>query len=106
MHTAIHSVKPENIATFLGQKLHGNYEGEICIRFNKRILGTRIKHQMGAVSIKMYDKSGNVLRIETMVNDVSQFKHSREVQQRDGTVTQKVAPMKKNIYSLFRSVTS
>ncbi len=101
IYTAIHSVKPENIATFLGQKLHGNYEGEIGNRFNKRILGTRIKHQMGAVSIKMYDKFGYVLRIETTVNDVSQFKHSREVQQRDGTVTQKLAPMKKNIYSLY-----
>lgn len=101
VHTAIHSVKPENIATFLGQKLHGNYEGEMGNRFNKRILGTRIKHHMGAVSIKMYDKFGYVLRIETTVNDVSQFKHSREVQQRDGTVTQKVAPMKKNIYSLY-----
>jgi len=101
VHTAIHSVKPENIATFLGQKLHGNYEGEIGNRFNKRILGTRIKHQMGAVSIKMYDKFGYVLRIETTTNDVSQFKHSREVQQRDGTVIQKVAPMKKTIYSLY-----
>jgi hypothetical protein len=69
--------------------------------FNKRILGTRIKHHLGAVSIKMYDKFGSVLRIETTVNDVSQFKVSREVQQRDGTSIQKVAPMKKNIYSLF-----
>jgi hypothetical protein len=49
----------------------------------------------------MYDKFGSVLRIETTVNDVSQFKISRDVQQRDGTVIQKVAPMKKNIYSLF-----
>jgi len=102
IHTAIHSVKPENIATFLGQKLHGNYEGEMGTRFNKRILGTRIKHQMGAVSIKMYDKFGTVLRIETTVNDVSQFKYPREVQHRDGTVEYKNAPMKKNIYSLYQ----
>jgi len=101
VHTAIHSVKPENIATFLGQKLHGNYEGEMGNNFNKRILGTRIKHHMGAVNIKMYDKFGYVLRIETTVNNVSQFKHRREVQKRDGTVTRKVAPMKKNIYSLY-----
>jgi len=101
VHTAIHSVKPDNIATFLGTKLHWKYEGEMGNRFNNRILGTRIKHHMGAVSIKMYDKFGSVLRIETTVNDVSQFKISRDVQQRDGTVIQKVAPMKKNIYSLF-----
>jgi len=101
IHTAIHSVKPENIATFLGQKFHGNYQGEMGTRFNKRILGTRIKHQMGAVSIKMYDKFGTVLRIETTVNNVSQFKYAREVQRRDGTKEYKNAPMKKNIYSLF-----
>ncbi|MGI6448857.1 MAG: MarR family transcriptional regulator [Desulfitobacteriia bacterium] len=101
VHTAIHSVKPDNIATFLGAKLHWKYEGEMGNQFNQRILGTRIKHHMGAVSIKMYDKFGSVLRIETTANDVSQFKISRDVQHRDGTVTQRVAPMKKNIYSLF-----
>jgi hypothetical protein len=101
IRTAIHSVKPENIASFLGQKLHGNYQGEIGNNFNTRILGTRIKHHMGAVSIKMYDKFGIILRIETTANDVSQFKHYREVQQRDGSKVEKLAKMKKNIYSLY-----
>ena len=101
VRTAIHSVKPENIASFLGQKLHLNYQGEMGNNFNTRILGTRIKHQMGAVSIKMYDKHGIVLRIETTVNDVSQFKHYREVSHRDGTKEHKIAPVKKTIYSLY-----
>ncbi|MGA2109403.1 MAG: hypothetical protein ABSH25_17395 [Syntrophorhabdales bacterium] len=39
--------------------------------FETRIFGTRIKHHMGALSIKMYDKFGIILRIETTVNDVS-----------------------------------
>lgn len=99
--TAIHSVNPENIATFLGKKLHLNYQGEMGNNFNTRIQGTRIKHQMGAVSIKMYDKFGIILRIETSSNDVSQFQHYREVQHRNGEVTKKIASMKKNIYSLF-----
>ena len=60
--------------------------------FETRILGTRIKHQMGALSIRMYDKFGIILRIETTVNDVSQFKRLRDVQ---GQL--KNAPMKKNI---------
>jgi hypothetical protein len=50
VRTAIHSVKPDNIASFLGHKLHPNYQGEMGNNFNTRILGTRIKHQMGAVS--------------------------------------------------------
>lgn len=68
--------------------------------FNTRIEGTRIKHSMGAVSIKMYDKFGLILRIETTVNDVSFFKHYRQVEHRDGTQSKKMAAMKKGIYSL------
>jgi len=98
--TAIHSVKPENIATFLGKKLHESYEGEMGNNFNTRIQGTRIKHTMGPVSIKMYDKFGLILRIETTVNDVSFFKHYRLVQHRDGSESKKLAQMKKGIYSL------
>ena len=48
----------------------------------------------------MYDKFGLILRIETTVNDVSFFKHYREVEQRNGTKVQKNAPMKKGIYNL------
>jgi len=68
--------------------------------FNTRIEGTRIKHSMGPVSIKMYDKLDLVLRIETTVNNVSFFKHYRKVEHRDGTESRKLAPMKKGIYSL------
>lgn len=32
VNTAIHSVKPDNIATFLGQKLHWNYKVEVSKR--------------------------------------------------------------------------
>ena len=100
VRTAIHSVKPENIATFLGRKLHGNYCGEMGNDFHTRVEGTRIKHHMGQVAIKMYDKHGLALRIETTANDLSFFKHRREVQRRDGSSQMKVAPLKKSIYSL------
>lgn len=97
---AIHSVKPENIITFFGKKMHGKYEGEIGNNYHVRLEGSRIKHSMGKVSIKMYDKFAHILRIETTVNDVTFFKHYREVIHRDGSATQKEASMKKNIYSL------
>ncbi len=98
--TAIHTVKPDNIATFLGRKLSTQYEGEMGNRFNIRIEGTRIKHTMGPVSLKLYDKFGLILRIETTVNDLTFFKHYREVEHRDGTRETKWAPMQKTIYSL------
>ena len=55
---------------------------------------------MGKVSIKMYDKFGLILRIETVVNDVSFFKHYREVVHRNGTTEKKYAHMRKGIYNL------
>jgi len=100
LETLTHAVKPADIATFLGHKLNGNYQGEMGNRFNKRWLGTRIKHQMGPVSVKMYDKFRFILRIETTVNNISFFKHYRTVQHRDGTSTMRWAPMKKTIHSL------
>jgi hypothetical protein len=98
--TAIHTVKPDNIATFLGRKLNGNYQDEMGNRFNTRIEGTRLKHTMGPVSIKMYDKFRLILRIETTVVNVSFFKHYREVEHKDGTGSMAWAEMKKSIYSL------
>jgi DNA-binding MarR family transcriptional regulator len=98
--TAIHTVKPENIATFLGHKLDPRYQGEVGNNYNVRIEGSRIKHTMGSVSIKMYDKFSKILRIETTSNDISFFKHFREVVHRDGTTSHEMAPLKKNIYSL------
>lgn len=101
VRTAIHTVKPEDIATFLGRKLEPQYQDEMGNRFNVRIEGSRIRHTMGPVSLKMYDKHGLILRIETTVNNPSFFKHYREVVQRDGSKVQKIAQVKKNIYSLY-----
>ena len=71
--TAIHTVKPDNIATFPGQKLDPRYQGEMGNNYHVRMEGTRIKHTMGGVSIKMYDKFSKILRIETTCNDISFF---------------------------------
>jgi len=99
-HTAIHAVKPDHVATFLGRKLTDAYAGELGNNFSTRIEGTRIKHHMGPASIKMYDKFGLILRVETTANDVSFFKHHRRVEQKDGTTAFKLAPVRKTIYSL------
>jgi hypothetical protein len=55
---------------------------------------------MGPVSLKLYDKFGLILRIETTVNDLAFFRHYREVEHRDGSREVKWASMQKTIYSL------
>lgn len=98
--TAIHAVKPDHVATFLGRKLDGRFKDELGNQFQTRIQGTCIHHHMGPASIKLYDKFGLILRIETTVNDLTFFRNHRTVEHRDGTSESKVAPMRKNIYSL------
>lgn len=100
LETLITTTKPSDIATFLGRKVHGNFQGEMGNRLNTRQEGTRIRHQMGPVSIKMYDKFGFILRIETTVNNVNFFRHQRPVHHRDGTTSTRMAPMKKALTSL------
>ena len=95
------SVMPEDIMSFLGKKLKGPQAGRIDTSMKKTYLGYRIKHRNGNLSIKVYNKSGNVLRIEITINNVSEFKIYRDVERRDGqTKEKKWAPMKKSIYSL------
>ncbi len=100
VRTAIHAVKPDHVATFLGRKLTGHYADDLGNDFHTRVEGTRLKHHMGPVAIKLYDKQALGLRIETTVNDVSFFRHHRRVEHRDGTTETKLAPMQKTIYSL------
>ena len=95
------SVKAEQIATFLGRKITPQLAQEIGNQFSTRIEGTCIKHRFGKCLIKMYDKFGIILRIETTTNDVSSFKHHRKVGHQQGPSTFERAPVKKTIYSLF-----
>jgi hypothetical protein len=95
------SVKAEQIATFLGRQTTPQLAQELGSQFSTRIEGTCIKHRFGDASIKMYDKFGQILRIETTTNDVSFFKHHRKVEHRQGPPTRELAPVKKSIYSLI-----
>jgi hypothetical protein len=97
---AVLSVKAEQIASFLGRQITPLLAQEVGSQFSTRIEGTCIKHRFASSSIKMYDKFGCVLRIETTTNDVSFFKHHRKVEHRQGPSSRALAPVKKTIYSL------
>jgi hypothetical protein len=97
---AILTVKAEHVASFLGHKITAQLAQEIGSQFATRIEGTCVKHRFGKSSIKIYDKFGLVLRIETTTNDVSAFKHYRTVEHRQGPATRALAPVRKMIYSL------
>lgn len=101
VRTAIHAIKADDVATFLGRRgLSKLYEGEASARLQDRIEGTRLRHQLGPASLKMYDKGGRILRVETTCDNVTFFQHQRLVHKRDGTSEMKLAGVRKTIHSL------
>lgn len=59
--------------TFLGRKLHPLFQGDVITDCKRRLPGTRVKHRVSQNWIKMYDKFGVVLRIETVINSPKFF---------------------------------
>ena len=77
-HTVL-CFSPQDILTFLGRKLHGNFQGEVLTDFkNKRQPGARVNHRMCENWIKMYEKQGCVLRVETVISHPRQFEVRRK----------------------------
>lgn len=52
-----------------GAAVDPRFEGQVVSDLVVRPEGVRIKHRVNQNSIKMYDKQGSVLRIETTIND-------------------------------------
>ena len=99
VHTALVEVKTKNIATFLDRSIKSS-KFDATSRIRECREGTSVRHNLGSASMKMYDKRGTVLRVETVLNDVSFLKVERMVNHKDGTQSRKKAGVKKSIYSL------
>jgi hypothetical protein len=67
----------EDVLRFLGRKLDSRFQGEVHSHVGRRVEGVRVKHQMKSNRLKMYDKAGVVLRIETTINDPREFRVRR-----------------------------
>lgn len=98
---AVSAFSCADVLRFLGRKLHGNFDGELLTSYAERPEGVRLKHRAKANSIKLYDKSGIVLRAETTINDPYDFKVYRAVEgSSDGEKDWRV--MRKGIADLKR----
>jgi hypothetical protein len=94
----------KEVMNFLGRKLRGNFEGEIVSYlsdFSGRLPGCRIKHKVKENWLKMYDKAGLVLRVETVINNPDEFKVRKKVT-RNGKSKVEWVPMRKGVAYLFR----
>jgi hypothetical protein len=76
-HAVLH-FSAQDILTFLGRRLHPCFDGEVLTDCKKdRQPGARIKHRVKNNWLKMYDKFGQILRIETVINQPREFKVRR-----------------------------
>ena len=72
---AVVNYRASDIMSFLGRRCTPHFDGEVLTSCQKqRWPGARIKHQVANNWLKMYDKFGRVLRVETVINCPKGFK--------------------------------
>lgn len=74
---AMTTFSSRDVMRFLGKKPSGPFQGEVVSSYLRRPEGVRVKHRVQGNSVKMYDKQGNLLRIETTMNHPYSFKAYR-----------------------------
>ena len=80
VHHAISNFSSPDVLRFLGRPVpasnivHGNFAGEIQSDLKRRPEGVRVKHSLNRNWIKIYDKQGSVLRVETTINNPKDFR--------------------------------
>lgn len=100
---AITCFSAEDVMTFLSRKLHPRFAGDVGHDYRRRWPGARVRHRMKENGIKMYDKHGCVLRVETTINRPSEFKVRRRGL-RQGKQVMGWFPMAKGVANLYRYV--
>ena len=100
-HAAV-NFSAKEILTFLGRRFHPRFDGEVLTDCQKgRAPGARIKHRMKNNWLKMYDKFGLVLRIETVINNPREFR-IRRLRERKDRLVMVWCPMNKGVSNVYR----
>lgn len=100
---AIQRFDSQDVLRFLGRRPQGLFTGEVSTSYRVRTEGVRVKHWLQENSIKMYDKRGSVLRVETTINNARRFK-VRKMTVRRGIRGMRWIPMRHAVADLDRRV--
>jgi hypothetical protein len=75
LHHAMNASDSGSVMRYLGRCGRGGVlPNEVVSDYRRRYEGLRVKHSVNRNSVKMYNKSGSVLRIETTINHTRDFK--------------------------------
>lgn len=107
VRSAMLDVSGADVMRFLGRRMpqHGGvnrkFAGEVVSDVKTRVEGTRIKHRLNRNAIKMYDKQGQVLRVETTINDAHDLKVYRKAEG-DPQSQKRWRPLRKGVADMYR----
>jgi hypothetical protein len=114
----ISALSSADVMRFLGHRtpvhggVNGNFHGEVVSDLKARPEGVRLKHRAGRNSLKMYDKQGTVLRVETTLNEAGPLKVYRTTEpqaaraRRTGQPAKKTwRPLRRGVADLYRRAT-
>lgn len=74
LHHGISTFGSADVLRFLGAACPNKFRGEVTSSLKRRTEGVRVKHMVNGNSVKMYDKQGSVLRVETTIVYPQYFK--------------------------------
>ena len=100
---AVQHFSCRDVMRFMGRRFHCGFNGQVMSNVKYRKEGVRVKHWVDENSIKMYDKQGSVLRIETTINSPQRFNVRRKAT-RGGKLITTWFPMRKSVADIARRV--
>jgi|SRR5271166_2887534 len=107
IHHAMTTLDSSQVMKFLGHHINktgtvnDNFRGEVGTDVTRRPEGTRVAFRVKRNGVKFYDKQGSVLRVETTLNEVNDFKSYRP-SEGEPEGTKQWRPMKKGVSDLPR----
>lgn len=101
VHHGIRTFGGEDVLRFFGKRRPELCQGEVLSTRKRRVEGVRLRHALKGNSIKMYDKQGSVLRVETTIVHPEEFKVYR-ASQNDPEQKKGWKPMRRSVADLDR----
>jgi len=98
---AIATFDSRSVMRFLGHRLYENHEGEIVSDYRGRPEGVCVKHRAMGNSIKVYDKGGSILRVETTINNPAAYRAYR-ASETDPEGDKQWRTMRRGVADLYR----